>query len=131
PTTVNGNGADHTNGVMADGAEDAASEVYARLAETVVVAGSSRVPVLAVDSWVAAAPADIEDEELEKEPVPLEEQDGIDDPVRMYLREIGKVYLLSGSDEKRLARQMEEAKHLDAIEKRWLEDTSRLPSGQE
>ena len=41
--------------------------------------------------------------------VPLEEQEGIDDPVRMYLREIGKVYLLSGADEKRLARQMERA----------------------
>jgi RNA polymerase primary sigma factor len=49
----------------------------------------------------------------------------------MYLREIGKVYLLSGADEKHLARQMEESKHLEALERRWLEDWNRLPTGQE
>ncbi len=49
----------------------------------------------------------------------------------MYLREIGKVYLLSADDEKRLARQMEETKHVERIEKRWSEEHSRHPAGAE
>src|SRR5688500_4971757 len=44
----------------------------------------------------------------------LEDQEGIDDLVRMYLREIGKVFLLSAADEKHLARQMEEGQHIEA-----------------
>jgi RNA polymerase primary sigma factor len=66
------------------------------------------------------------EEEEEEEPekdleagLPLEEQEGIDDPVRMYLREIGKVSLLSADDEKRLARQMEEGKHLLRLAETW------------
>jgi RNA polymerase primary sigma factor len=134
PPALNGNGADHRAAVLIETAADPAIDVFTRLADTVVVVGSSRAGApLAAEPWAAEGPdhADIQQEELEKEPVPLEEQEGIDDPVRMYLREIGKVYLLSGADEKRLARQMEEAKHIDAIEKRWLQDRRRLPTGQE
>src|SRR5438876_604017 len=49
----------------------------------------------------------------------LETQEGIDDPVRMYLREIGRVYLLTAADEKRLARQMEESKYLKLLDNQW------------
>jgi RNA polymerase primary sigma factor len=71
------------------------------------------------------------EEEPEREPdgVTLEDQEGIDDPVRMYFREIGKVHLLSAKDEKRLARQMEEAKHIERIEKRWTEEHGHRPTG--
>jgi RNA polymerase primary sigma factor len=72
-----------------------------------------------------------EEPERELEAVALEDQEGIDDPVRMYLREIGKVYLLSAEDEKRLARQMEETKHIERIEKRWAEEHGRPPAGAE
>ena len=65
------------------------------------------------------------------EDVLLEEQEGIDDPVRMYLREIGKVYLLTADDEKRLARAMEEGKHIQRIERRWLEEHGRPARGTE
>ena len=65
------------------------------------------------------------------EDVPIEDQEGIDDPVRMYLREIGKVYLLTANDEKRLARAMEEGKHIQRIERRWLEEHGRLPHSSE
>ena len=58
----------------------------------------------------------------------LEDQEGIDDPVRMYLREIGKVFLLSAADEKRLARQMEEGQHIEAIENTWQEERDAEPS---
>jgi len=71
------------------------------------------------------------EEKPEREPdgLALEDQEGIDDPVRMYFREIGKVCLLSAKDEKRLARQMEEAKHIERIEKRWTEEHGHRPTG--
>ena len=49
----------------------------------------------------------------------------------MYLREIGKVYLLTADDEKRLARAMEEGKHIQRIERRWLEEHGRPARGTE
>jgi RNA polymerase primary sigma factor len=75
-----------------------------------------------------------EDEEPERElesGVALEDQEGIDDPVRMYLREIGKVFLLTADDEKRLARQMEEGKHLEGLEMACQVSTGRLPDAAE
>ena len=45
----------------------------------------------------------------------LEEQDVIDDPVRMYLREIGNVSLLNASQEKVLARKMEQDRHIKKV----------------
>jgi RNA polymerase primary sigma factor len=73
---------------------------------------------------------DEEDEEEDEEPVALltEETEGIDDPVRMYLREIGKVYLLTADDEKHLARQMEEGIHLREIEEAYIETYGHPPS---
>lgn len=61
----------------------------------------------------------------------LEDQEGIDDPVRMYLREIGKVFLLSAADEKHLARQMEEGQHIEAIEHTWHAEHGTNPSAVE
>jgi RNA polymerase primary sigma factor len=81
---------------------------------------------LDVEEWSeAAAIARMKQEEeatseAGKEPEPdagMQEQEGVDDPVRMYLREIGKVSLLTADDEKRLARQMEEGKHIERLRK--------------
>jgi RNA polymerase primary sigma factor len=120
------------NGASANGSGDAAfGDVYMRLADSVAVIKTPARNGAAPDPWAEGPDADDIDEEDEKEPVPLEEQEGIDDPVRMYLREIGKVHLLSGADEKRIARQMEEAKHLVAIDKSFIERCNRLPTGQE
>ena len=52
----------------------------------------------------------------------VDEAVGIDDPVRMYLREIGKVPLLTAQDEKRLARAMEERDHLIKVIVRLFSD---------
>ena len=71
--------------------------------------------------------SDAEEERAAAKAVPLEEQEGIDDPVRMYLREIGKVFLLSAADEKRLARQMEEGQHIEAIEDSWSAENGAPP----
>ena len=58
-----------------------------------------------------------EDLELE-EPVPVvhaDEQEGDDDPVRLYLHEIGRVPLLTASDEKIAARHIEIWKRVSGI----------------
>ncbi len=52
---------------------------------------------------------DIDSEWVKK----LENVDIIDDPVRMYLREIGRVGLLKAADERKLAREMEEWKYIE------------------
>ena len=55
---------------------------------------------------------DIDSEWVKK----LENVDIIDDPVRMYLREIGRVGLLNAAEERKLAREMEEWKHIESVE---------------
>ncbi len=52
----------------------------------------------------------------------------MDDSVRMYLREIGRVYLLSADDEKRLARQMEGWKEIPNLEHTVEENEGVFPS---
>ena len=46
----------------------------------------------------------------------------------MYLREIGKVYLLTADDEKHLARQMEEGNHIREIEEAYITTFGHPPS---
>ncbi|MHB1131986.1 MAG: sigma-70 family RNA polymerase sigma factor [Chloroflexota bacterium] len=53
----------------------------------------------------------------------------VDDPVRMYLREIGRVYLLTAEDERRLARKMEEGKYLDSVWDEFYEAAGEEPTG--
>ena len=60
-----------------------------------------------------------------------EEGEGIDDPVRMYLREIGRVFLLSAADEKYLARQMEEGNWIHDIAEEFAELHHREPTALE
>lgn len=90
---------------------------------------------LAVDDdeeAVVSLDAEDEDEEEDEDVTSLtllaEESEGIDDPVRMYLREIGKVYLLTADDEKHLARQMEEGLHIQAIEEAYVAAYGHPPS---
>ena len=69
-----------------------------------------------------------EEEEAAAAALLTEESEGIDDPVRMYLREIGKVYLLTADDEKHLARQMEEGIWLRDIEQAYVDAFGHPPS---
>ena len=49
----------------------------------------------------------------------LEEE--VDDPVRMYLHEIGRVHLLTAQDEKVLARKIEAGRRVAEVKTSWLE----------
>ena len=57
-----------------------------------------------------------EDLELETTLEAPEDQEIGDDPVRLYLHEIGKVHLLTADDEKSLARRIEEGRRIAEIE---------------
>ena len=69
---------------------------------------------------------DDDDEDTEPKTVEVEEVspqlgdfDVVDDPVRMYLREIGRVPLLSAAQEKALAQKMEEARYVNNKRKEY------------
>ena len=61
----------------------------------------------------------------------LGEQEVVDDPVRMYLHEIGKVHLLTAEGEKTLAKKMEEGNRIIEISQGWLQKNGRLPLAPE
>ena len=75
------------------------------------------------------------DEEAQGEDVEWEQEaegtEVLDDPVRMYLREIGRVHLLTSRDERVLARKMEGGKHLDKLNQRLTEQLGRTPTTTE
>ncbi len=58
----------------------------------------------------------------------LAEQDITDDPVRIYLHEIGRVHLLTADNEKTLAKQMEEGKLINTIKQEHSQKYGSLPS---
>jgi RNA polymerase primary sigma factor len=55
----------------------------------------------------------------------IEPNDMIDDPVRMYLREIGRVALLKAKDERALAQTMENGKYVEEIHKTYQSEFGR------
>jgi RNA polymerase primary sigma factor len=69
--------------------------------------------------------------ELEAPIEHLDEQEVADDPVRMYLHEIGRVPLLTADEEKDLARKMEEGKRIREIKQGYLQKHEREPSATE
>jgi RNA polymerase primary sigma factor len=78
-----------------------------------------------------------EEAEMAEEPdieLPLEElaeATAVDDPVRMYLHEIGRVHLLTAANEKELAKRLEEGKRISEIKLEYTRKNARQPSGSE
>jgi DNA-directed RNA polymerase sigma subunit (sigma70/sigma32) len=72
-----------------------------------------------------------EEEERGVEPAPWPEvepwEQPVDDPILMYLREIGKVSLLTANDEKILASKLEDAEYLTKIEGLRFQHDGRYP----
>ena len=73
-----------------------------------------------------AAP-EAEAEDSEREPEAPETVEVLDDPVRMYLREIGRVRLLTSADERKLARQLEGGKHLQGVKSELTKELDEEP----
>ncbi len=84
--------------------------------------------------WHEAKPLEIEKPEpeanleLETPLQQFEEHEIVDDPVRMYLHEIGRVHLLTAGDEKALARKIEKGKRINEIKQDYLHRYGRSPS---
>ena len=66
-------------------------------------------------------------EDTERGPEAAETMEVLDDPVRMYLREIGRVRLLTSADERKLARQLEGGKHLQGVKAELVEELAEDP----
>jgi RNA polymerase primary sigma factor len=64
---------------------------------------------------------------LELRELEIGDHEAIDDPVHVYLREIGKVQLLTANDEKVLASKLEEAKYLRRIESVYFHEYDMYP----
>ena len=65
---------------------------------------------------------------------PLEQAEGqevVDDPVRMYLHEIGRVHLLTALQERDLDKKMEEGRRIREIKQDYLQEYGRDPSATE
>jgi len=70
------------------------------------------------------------DSPLDVEPAPDHPQ-VIDDPIRMYLQEIGRVALLSAKDERTLARKIEEGGHFHQLVDELQRLNGRMPAATE
>ncbi len=85
--------------------------------------------------WHKAEPLEEKETEIQLEPsletppeLELGELEIADDPVRMYLREIGRVSLLTAEEEKILARSKEEKDSIKLIEEECSRQLGRPPS---
>ncbi len=76
----------------------------------------------------ADAPAEVAREAAAPEAKALDELEIADDPVRMYLRQIGRVPLLTADEEKVLARNKEEKDYIGAIKQEYLTKWGRPAS---
>ncbi|MFC1932677.1 RNA polymerase sigma factor RpoD [Chloroflexota bacterium] len=65
------------------------------------------------------------------EPLEVDVQEVADDPVRLYLHEIGKVHLLTAKDERDLAQKIEAAKRIKEIKQDYLPRYGKSPSATE
>ena len=79
---------------------------------------------------VATQPKSPPDVVLDAQPDPVEDHDVSDDPLRVYLLEIGRAHLHTADDEKRLARMIEIGKRAGDI-RRQLQRSGLFPTATE
>ena len=92
--------------------------------------GAKKATAATPKALVATTTKSIADLELEAQRASAEDQEVGDDPVRLYLHEIGKVHLLTADDEKRLARMIEIGKRASDI-RRQLQQAGLFPTSTE
>ena len=115
------------NKMSDEGLLGAVAGVDAKAAAAELSSEASPVPIARSEEWTepaAATEEKDEKEEKEKEEEGEEQEweqdvegaEVLDDPVRMYLREIGRVHLLTSKDERVLARKMEGGRQLKRLQ---------------
>ncbi|MFC1945352.1 RNA polymerase sigma factor RpoD [Chloroflexota bacterium] len=72
---------------------------------------------------------DEDDADVEKALDELGTSEVVDDPVRIYLHEIGRVHLLKAAEERVLARKMEEDEAVTIIKEKYSQNHGVLPDG--
>ncbi len=139
PGEVEANGTEAAVAVVDTGAHSANGVNGAATAEM----SEAYASAVAVASVVLDKPTDEPDaeeikatEEEAKEAITDAQQeevegDVIDDPVRMYLREIGRVTLLTAADERRLALQRASYKHVEKCQNELRAESQRNPRDTE
>ena len=116
---------DGMSGARAATIKESTSEAAWEGAQTAEKDGES-TETTTTESTTSADDSSDDDEEPEWEPE-TESVEVLDDPVRMYLREIGRVRLLTSADERSLARKIEGGKHLDGLRQELTELEGRPP----
>ncbi len=122
-----------------EGSDDESESGVSGVPDTPHLESDEEIPVNAIKApaqlWTQAEHLEVEKPESVTDlEIPLEglgEQEVIDDPVRMYLHEIGRVHLLTAKDEKVLAKRMEEGNRISEINQDWLQRYGRIPSASE
>ena len=66
-------------------------------------------------------------EGAEYKPEAEESRGTLSDPIQMYLQEIGRIRLLTGAEERKLARQLEDGKHLQKVRSELNEELGEDP----
>jgi RNA polymerase primary sigma factor len=107
--------------------EEKAAVIFGAAIESDEELESGEIPE--VDAmWVKGKDDADLDMDIELPAEELAEQDITDDPVRIYLHEIGRVHLLTAGDEKSLAKRMEEGKYINIIKQEYIRKNGRQPS---
>ncbi|MBE0481679.1 MAG: hypothetical protein IBX68_11965, partial [Dehalococcoidia bacterium] len=91
--------------------------IFDTISEGASKPGNDLAPVMVEPTETEIWEEETEAEGLQQASLNLEEM--IDDPVRMYLREMGRVPLLKAREEKQLARNLEEGRFVKRIEGDW------------